>query len=378
MNIGTTRDGVEAEILKSVKESGVFKKHRFNPTSKVYTFVRALANAVYLFVDRILVSLFKAIHPQTAEEADLHEWLRRSGASWKQATRAVHLVRIGASAARLVDIPIAQGQVVHTAGDEINRIRFRTIEPVVLLSDKPADSRGSFTVPVQVECLIEGPVGNVPQDAIALIEGAPDGIDVVYNPDLEPVIQGRARESISSVRSRVLNREESQGQARWTPAWYRAEAEALVDVKRCVFQSAKRTGRDGEVTLLLLAMAGELTTLRLQEIEDYFNLDDAERNPGGAAHVIAKNVGQTTVDRAVTVQFSGPAYVPDQATLDAIAEGYFLSLIDGDDFVRADLRALYFALENCTGVTFSPDTDEPVAANFIAVPGAGFSVTGVS
>ncbi|EMO06866.1 hypothetical protein LEP1GSC116_4694 [Leptospira interrogans serovar Icterohaemorrhagiae str. Verdun HP] len=47
MNLNITKEQVLNEHLQSVKASGVFKNHTFSPTSKTFSILRAVSNAIF-------------------------------------------------------------------------------------------------------------------------------------------------------------------------------------------------------------------------------------------------------------------------------------------------------------------------------------------
>ncbi|MBE7413344.1 MAG: baseplate J/gp47 family protein [Leptospiraceae bacterium] len=372
MNLNVTKTQIETEMMTEIKNSSVFKNFAFSPLSKISTLIRAIRNALYLFVDINLVSIQKAIHPHTAEEEDLQEHLIRRGMKWKPELPSVIRCRIGSSIQPIQDIEIPQGLVVSTDGAEETRIRFRILDSFILPANVSADINGKFTIEADVECLLTGPVGNVVQDSIVLIDSPPDGIDYITNPNPDPVQTGQFRESISFVRSRIKIHDSIS--AMWTPDWYVSEAEKFTYVKRAIFKSAKTLGTNGEVKILVQGASGSLTSVQIAEIEDHFLLE--ENDPGGVAHVSVENLNTTQVDKIVHVKFSSSDKIPSQSILDEISEGYFLSLVEGQDFIDANLKALYLSLPNCIEVEFVPPGNVDVPAGSIAEPASGYAIIG--
>lgn len=376
MRITTTRNQVETQILDDVKNSNVFPNHKYTPLSKVYTFIRAMANAVYLFIDQTLVSLQKALHPHTAEETDLHEWLKRYGLSWKQARKAIHTIRIGSTEPVFFPIEIPQGTIIHTDGNGIerNQIKFQTLENVILPKNITPDSRSKYTVQVQAECLLFGEIGNVNSDTITLIEDNIDGIDVVYNANNEPTVLGVERETITEVRER-LRVAEGAVLNKFTPDWYISVVQQHPNVARAIFRSSREIGIPGAVKIFLLGRAGNLTEAEMLDIKN--NLESDENNPGGAAHVLLENFTTIEVNKTITVQFADLQSIPSQDYLDEVADRYFIGLGEGVDFLDATLRTMYFnQFPFAVNVIVDPMGNIAVNEKEVAIKGSGFNVIG--
>ncbi|WP_017852035.1 baseplate J/gp47 family protein [Leptospira interrogans serovar Szwajizak] len=372
MNLSVTKDQVLADHLQSIKASGVFKNHSFTPTSKTFTLIRAISNAVFSFIDTDLISIQKAIHPHTAEDDALHEHLIRRGMKWKPALPAIIKVRIGSSTQPVIDREIPQSLVVSTAGNEDQKIRFFLQDSLTLPAGISVDAQGKYTIEALVQCFIDGPAGNVVPGAISIIESPPDGIDYITNLESDPIQQGQYRETRTSVRSRLQTAEGVS--SKWTPAWYISEAESFAFVKRAIFKSAKALKKDGEVKILLQGSVGSLTTSQLNQVQDHFNSE--ENDPGGVAHLSAENINEAVINKTVTVKFSSADRIPNQSVLDQIKDEYFLSLSEGQDFVDAQLKALYQALPSCIDVEFNPLGNVDVPDGALASPGSGFQVVG--
>ncbi|EKN89819.1 baseplate J-like protein [Leptospira interrogans str. 2003000735] len=372
MNLSVTKDQVLADHLQSIKAFGVFKNHSFSPTSKTFTLIRALSNAVFSFIDTDLISIQKAIHPHTAEDDALHEHLIRRGMKWKPALPSIIKVRIGSSTQPIIDREIPQSLVVTTVGNEDQKIRFFLKDSLTLPAGISADAQGKFTIEAFVQCMIDGPAGNVVPGSISIIESPPEGIDYIKNLESDPIQQGQYRETRTSVRSRLQTAEGVSSM--WTPAWYISEAESFAFVKRAIFKSAKALGKDGEVKILLQGSVGSLTSAQLNQVQDHFNSE--ENDPGGVAHLGAENINEAVINKTVTVKFSSADQIPSQSVLDQIKDEYFLSLSEGQDFVDAQLKALYQALPSCIDVEFNPLGNVDVPDGALASPGSGFQVVG--
>ncbi|MBE7439133.1 MAG: baseplate J/gp47 family protein [Spirochaetales bacterium] len=378
MKIETTKSEVLNEIITDLKASpAVFKNFTFNPLSRLYTLVRAIAFAIYVFIDTRLVTLLKAIHPHTSEEDDLHEWLRRYGLSWKQASRAIHNVRIGSeNLPEITDISIPQGLIVSTAGAEEDKVRFRVLTSGKLLTTTPEDSNGYYTVLMQVEALVPGIAGNVAKNAIAVIENGPAGLEYVNNFENNPTVPGTERESIASVRNRIALAEVAQVQSMWTENWYLSEALSFEFVERVAFRSAKTLGLEGEIKLLCRGQSGFLTGEQKTELLEHF--DAAERNPGGVAHVLIDDLEAVIIERTVQVIFSDISFIPSDSELMAMAEAYLYALADGENWIDPDFRSPFFTLQGVIGVSVTPMGDETIPVGSVGVYGEGFTITGVT
>ncbi|MBM9499371.1 baseplate J/gp47 family protein [Leptospira sp. 201903071] len=372
MNLNTTKEQVLNDHLQMVKASGVFKNHTFSPTSKTFSLIRALSNAVFLFIDSDLISVQKAIHPHTAEDDALHEHLIRRGMQWKPALPSILKIRIGSSIQPAIDREIPQALIVTTAGSEDQRIRFFLQESLILPAGISADAQGKYSIEAFVQCTLDGPIGNVVPGSITLIENPPEGIDYVANLDVTPVQQGQFRETRASVRSRLMNAEGVS--SKWTSAWYVAEAESFSFTKRAIFKSAKTLQTDGEVKILLQGSVGPLSISQLNEVKDHFNAE--ENDPGGVAHVLVENINETVINKTVTVKFSSSDTIPSQSVLDQIKDEYFLSLSEGQDFIDAQFKALYQTLPNCIDVEFNPLGNVDVPVGSLASVGSSFQVLG--
>lgn len=372
MNLNVTKEQVLSDHLKTVKESGVFKNYTFSPTSRVFTFIRAISNAIYNFIDTELVAIQKAIHPHTSEDKDLHEHLIARGMEWKPALPAIHRIRIGSNSQPNENIPLAQGLIVHTPGPENERVRFYLQQSYLLPSGISPDGSGKFTIEARAICVNSGSIGNVVLGAISEIENPPEGIDYVINLDVEPVQLGQFRETRTSVRSRIQTNDDIS--TKWTPPWYISESEAFGFVKRAIFKSAKSLGTDGEVKLLLQGSTGELTGSQIQQVIDHFNSED--NDPGGVAHVLAQNINEVAINKVVNVKFASDDTIVSQEILDELRDEYFLSLNEGDDFIDNQLKSIYENLPNVIEVEFTPPGNVEVSDGAIASPGDSFQVIG--
>lgn len=387
MNLGTTEESVQAEIISEVQEatddSGelLFKNYRFTALSRIRTLLEAAGRAIYLFVDRELVGIQKAIHPHTAEEEDLHEWLHRYGLSWKEAVAAVHTVRIGSMDPVYYETVIPQGTVVTTDAPDRAIVKFRTLEEVTLPAGVEADGLSypldatdvtddglRYTVPVQVECITTGAVGNVTTGTITLFESAPEGVDFVYNPNSEPDITGLSKETSAQVRARLKIAENSRVGA-WTKDWYCTTIQDEVDiVERAVFKSSKELGLPGTVKIFVLGREGNvLTQTQLDSIVDLLDSDDY--NPGGVARFLIENFTPVPIDRTVTVKFADSLSLASEETLTEIYERYFAAIGENENFSEDDIKAAYLALPRTISVSINPTGDVEIGSGEVAVAG---------
>lgn len=385
MNLRTTEESVQIEIVNSVKEAKdemgqpLFKNYRFAPLSRIRTLLEAVGRAIYLFVDRELLSIQKAIHPHTSEVEDLHEWLKRHGLSWKPEQSAKHTIRIGSKDPVYYDTQIPQGLIVSTDAPERAKVKFRVLKSYLLPAGIQADTVDygdgiqRYTIPVQVECITAGPSGNVVVGAISKIEAPPEGIDFVFNHNPDPDVTGLYRETSAQVRER-LKTAEGANIAMWTPDWYRKQAEIQPNVARAIFKSSKELGIPGTVKLFLLGRSGALTAPELQAVID--DLDSDPKNPGGVARVLVENFVTVPIDKTITVQFPDLISIPEQSLLDDVWDRYFAAIGEGENFSEAAIKVLYLALPRAVSVYVTPPGDVAIGPGAVAIPGPGWNVIG--
>lgn len=368
MNIKTTLDDVRNSIVNEVKASSLFARHKFTPLSRLYTIIRALANACFLFIDSTLVELMNAVHPHTATEDDLQEWMTRYGLTWEQATKAQHKVRIGSEVKPLIKISIPQGLIVSTPGDSIQKIQFKVLDQNAYIDASTIeDSEGYYTTEVTVECLVSGEIGNVVEYAISVLDSAPTGINVIYNPDSIPFFSGGERETVASVRERIYNFENTSS-SKWTPTWFKSEAENYAFVLRAVFVSSKDLGIPGTIKLILIGTAyNPISQVNLDLVASDFNSED--KNPGGSVHVLTENANIQTLDLAINVYFVDATAIPTQSVLDNIATEYFYGLGVDDPYLESEMRAPFLALNYAVNAVISPSGNVIPASGYILVPG---------
>ncbi|MDI7200117.1 baseplate J/gp47 family protein [Leptospira santarosai] len=369
MILFTTKSNVQREIERYVSNSKVFESHDFTRDSKASTILRSLANAIYLFIDQNLVGLQKAIHYHTAEEEDLHEWLKRYGLEWKESTHAKHRIRIGSKTPVPYEVLIPVGKIVGT-GD--HKIQFQITQESKIPPATPVDSRGFHTVEVICEALLPGTKGNVTGNAISEIIDYIEDCDVVYNPNTIPEFVARDRETIASVRSR-LKEAEIKSSSLWTPEWYVSEALGFSFVERAIFKSSKSIGIPGVVKLLLKGASGAISSAQLQIVETHFDSED--KNPGGVAKVVCENINAIEVNKVFVIYFASAESIPDSITLENIVDTFFFSLRDGDDFVTNSLRSNLLNLPDAAQCDVDNSDNISVPAGSLAVKGSGFDIT---
>ncbi|MCB1158216.1 MAG: baseplate J/gp47 family protein [Leptospiraceae bacterium] len=371
MRITTTYNQVEAQILEEVKNSNVFPGHKYRPLSRVFTFIRAIANAIFLFIDKNLISLQKALHPHTAEEEDLHEWLKRYGLSWKVEKKAIHKIRIGSSEELFFPLEIPQGMIVSTDGPEHNRIKFQTLDNLIIPAGAPQDERGFYTIEALVECLNTGIIGNVIEDSIIIFEDSIDGLDIVYNPDAEPYEYGVERETIAQVRARLQTAENANINM-FTPDWYVFIVEQHANVARAIFKTSREIGIPGVVKIFILGRAGSLSQPEMNEIKE--NLESDTNNPGGAARVLLENFSTVEINKTIRVQFPDLQSIPEQSVLDEVADRYFTAISEEEDVLDATLKALFLGIPFAVNVIIEPPGDVVVNEREVAIAGPSFNV----
>jgi hypothetical protein len=273
----------------------------------------------------------------------------------------------------LVDTPLAQGLIVCTDGPDTRKVKFALVDAYVVPSTTIADARGFYTIPAVAECTLTGPVGNVAQDTIVKVEGAPSGIDVLYNAAASPVLAGDFEESEASKNSRIKAHETGANQM-WTSEWYQAEALAYAEVWRTIYISSRALGIPGLSKLLITSK----TTTAIQSVIDalYNDLNTTEDKNSGAGLVQVENIPRVDVNKTVRVKFSDAGQIKSQTELDLIWENYFMSLVRGQAFVDNQLKSLYFNFFGVIDVTFTPPGDVSTTSDQLATPGTSFNVIG--
>lgn len=376
MNLYSNKEEIQAYIIENLLKEDKFQKYKLSRLAKVYTFIRAVSNTIYLFIERNLLDVYKSIFPHLAGIDSLHEHLISRNLEWKPAVYARHRIRIGASKQPVYTLEIPQDLIVTTAEeDENRRVKFRTLSYGSIGPSTPQDLEGFYTIEVDVECLTPGVIGNVMQYAIALIEDSPeDDVDTVYNSLENPIVAGEERESTFDVRNR-LSQYDNTVEAMFTPTWYIQEAESFVDVKRALFVSANELGIEGHVKLLLFGKNHPLPDTILEEVANHFTLD--ENSYGGVAHVIVENIDIVSVARTLKVYYGSPELISEQFVLDDRVDNYFYNLQRGEDFDSASVKTLFFGLPGVVYVEITPDENVEIDINAIAVRDSLFSVEGV-
>jgi uncharacterized phage protein gp47/JayE len=371
MDIYTTKSQVEQELVQIVKTSGVFKNTVFTPLSRVYTFIRAVANAIYLFIDVRIIDLQKSIHPHTSGEEGLLDWLYRYRLTWKPAIPARHKIRIGSTVQPAIDTEIPQGQIVTTQGSDIEKISFSLVNSIILPKLTPNDDRDYYTIEAEVEALDVGTTGNVAEDTITGLDSPPPGIDVVYN--TSRIVDGEERESIASVRERLYAIERGITQM-WTPDWYESESKNFTSVWRSIYVTAKELGIPGLSELFITGATSELSDTLINQLYEYFN-NDIDRN-SGSGEVLVKNIPRVNIEKTFTIRFSESSQVPSQSELDTVKEDYFFQLNLGQSFIDDQLKSNFFNFPGVVEVTMFPQGDVIVAAQELAVPNSNFQIIG--
>ncbi|TGM88487.1 baseplate J/gp47 family protein [Leptospira licerasiae] len=368
MILYTTKSNVQREIERNISGSKVFESLDLTQLSKASTILRALANAVFLFLDQNLLALQKAIHYHTSEEEDLHEWLKRYGLEWKDETLARHKIRIGSKTPVPYSVSIPTGKVIGTSD---RKILFQIIQESTLLPTTAVDDRGFYTVEVLCEALEPGTKGNVVQNAISEIIDYIEDCDVVYNPSSNPEFVARDRETIPSVRARIREAE-IKSSSMWTPEWYVTEALSFSFVERAIFKSSKAIGIPGVVKLLLKGAGGTLSGSQLQSVMDYF--EDEDKNPGGTAKIVCENIDAVEINKVFTVYFASAESIPDSVTLENLAETFFFGLKDGDDFVTNSLRSNLLNLPDAVQCDVDNEDNVFISPGSLAVKGPSFDI----
>ncbi|MEM7182716.1 MAG: baseplate J/gp47 family protein [Spirochaetota bacterium] len=386
----TSKDSVQQEITKNIQDSNRFPNHKWgSPLSAMSTFIRALGNAIWMFIDQPMVSILKAIHPHTAEEAELHEWLKRYGMNWKQATPTRIYLKIGSSTKPLYTTEIPQGVVVATGDEEI---QFRTVSPVTLTDAVTEDAEGRYLVDVIAECTELGTIGNVVPNSITEIMDFVDGVDVVYNPEemiFNETLQkhegtgesifdsaGRDKETIDKVRERIYYKETGT-EVVFTKDWYINQTlNNFNTVSKVIFKSSKELGRPGYVQLLVTGAPdqdGSPINVNTEEIETFFTSEENQ----GIAQVEVKNTATVPIEVEYSINFAADS-VPSQTALDGLVDSFFQTLSDGENFDPNKLQSIFLNIPGAgtCQVTITSNPDVPTGS--IAIPGPNFRVIGLA
>ncbi len=368
-SIYETKEDTQSAILDAVYASGVFKRYVINPLSRIYTLIRAVANAQHLLVNDKMLRLQQAIHPHTAiHPHDVELWKQRFNLEDKSATYAQHNVRIGSEEPPSENITIPQNSVVKTS----DGIQFRTLSSVQLPSTTVADSRGYYTVSVLVVASTAGTIGNVVADSIVEIEDAPSGIDVVYNPEAQPVVAARNDETLAETRARFLSAEILSATQMWTSSWYIAEALAIEDIYRAFYDSALVTGQLGLSRLFVTGKFSGVSQGVMDALYADLNLNPEKTSGSGIVQVLP--VTRVDIVRTVTVRFTEAGYLPTQEDLDSAVEKFFLAFERGDDFDTNAFKSIFAVFPGLHSVVSLPDESVAVAATELATIGLGMTV----
>lgn len=373
MIIHTTKENVQREVIRFVEndENQLFKGHDLkSPLSKTGTILRALANAIFLFIDKNLIAFQNALHPSTMEEEDVHLSLADLGDEWKEATSAKHRIRIGSSVQPVYKIPIPAGYVVATTD---RKMHFQTLQEGLLPALVPVDSNGKYTIELICECLTSGLEGNVTPNSITEhVDYIPE-IDVVYNPDTIPYSGGRDRERLPTARERLRQTLIGSTSQKWTADWYILEALKFTFVEKVVFKSSKSLGIPGVIKLLLMGPDGStLSSVQLTQISEHFNSE--AMNPGGAAHVVSENADGIPINKSFTLYFATAESIPTNTAIQAIVDTFFAQLKDEQSFIVNTFKSLLLQFPDAVFCDVDNDTDIIVGSGQIAFKGPGFDV----
>lgn len=285
--------------------------------------------------------------------------------------KAIHKIRIGSSEELFFPLEIPQGMIVSTDGPEHNRIKFQTLDNLIIPAGAPQDERGFYTIEALVECLNTGIIGNVIEDSIIIFEDSIDGLDIVYNPDAEPYEYGVERETIAQVRARLQTAENANINM-FTPDWYVFIVEQHANVARAIFKTSREIGIPGVVKIFILGRAGSLSQPEMNEIKE--NLESDTNNPGGAARVLLENFSTVEINKTIRVQFPDLQSIPEQSVLDEVADRYFTAISEEEDVLDATLKALFLGIPFAVNVIIEPPGDVVVNEREVAIAGPSFNV----
>ena len=180
MNLSETRQQIEDRILQYVRGQQLLSADNFPEDRRfraaILTMIRAMALAVYIFIDAPIRSLYKSIWPRTSPLDDAKEHLIRNGLEYRNAI-AARLYR-SHRRERIADrrdrnrsgVNRRHGRRDDSVSHVVRRFRY-PVQP-------RRTGRGSYTVPLKIECVTPGAIGNVVLDAINTVFSSSRGIDV--------------------------------------------------------------------------------------------------------------------------------------------------------------------------------------------------------
>lgn len=368
MSIYITKEKTQEEILKELHKSGAFSRFIINPMSRIYTLVRALSNAIHIFVNEKMLRIQQATHPHTSiHPQDIALWEDRLNIKRKEATHAHHIVRIGKKNKPDKDLLLSQNLTIKTK----DGVRFMLIASYVLPKSISQDSNSYYTIEAECAAEIAGTGGNVIAFSISEIENAPEGIDVVYNPNKNPSSPGQNKETITELRKRFRDGEVTSSEQMWTRDWYISQAISKAEIYRAFFDSAIRTKQMGLTRLWVTGKYGDVPQVIIDQLYNELNYEENKVSGFGVVQVFP--LERKDVTRHITIYVEETGYLPNGQSIRDIIDKFFLSLGRGENFISNSLKSAFFVLPGIRKVVIEPDINVVCDNNQIIGQGIGLS-----
>lgn len=302
--------------------------------------------SLYLYADWALAQSF----PQTAQGAYLDQHGQLRGLARKGAAKAAGTLRFSIDAARTDEVPVPAGTVCLTAGLQ----RFVT-------AGAAAIAPGALFVDVPAEAEEAGAAGNVPENTVTQMAGAPAGVTACTNP--APFAGGTDEEPDEDYRARVLSSfvRLPNGANR---AFY--EERALSHAGVAAAQVTPRVNGAGTVGVTVASHAGMPDSALLAEVQA-----DLAAVREIACDVTVSAPSAVTVDVAASLK---PAAGVGFDAAKAAAEGAIRACFTGEQLGRPVYRAALGSLIYATGLVenytlSAPAQDVAVTATQLPVLG---------
>lgn len=328
MNFSISQDEVRGLILKKIKEDDKLKKLRnLNSGSRWMLVINACVWAIVYFIQRIMSTIYDSIFIESSDRYTLIRKMRDEGLSIKGEEYASGIVRIGSATAPTGRIDIPQGAYVKTESG----YSYEIITGGYIDNLTAPDTRGKYTIPLEIKSALPGEKYNVPIDVVSQLETSIDGINVIYNPSA--IEGGQDIESTESIRNRLKDAKKDPG--RGTMTWFKSEAEKFTGVSRAVV-IPRYSGR-GTVGLLIIGPGGVVEDSLLTSLSEYFNNDDLD--PAGAYYVVPVRPQYFYQTYTIKVFYDPAKGTPTDEELDAVMSAYFSSLAPGEKHILSVIGA---------------------------------------
>lgn len=318
MNFSISQDEVKGAILKKISEDDKLKKlTNLNEGSRWMLIINACVWAIVYFIQKVMSAIYDAIFIDSSDRYALIRKMKDEGGTIKGEEYASGIVRIGSSTLPTERRDIAQGSFVRTESG----YSYEVVSGGYIDGSTSADSRGKYTVSLEVKAALPGEKYNVQADAINQLETSIDGINVVYNP--ADITGGQDIESTESIRSRLKDAKKDPG--RGTMSWFKSQAETFSGVSRAIV-IPRYSGR-GTVGILILGPGGVVEDSLLVQLSNYFNSEDLD--PAGAYYVIPVRAQYFYQDYTIKVWYDPAVGAPSDSELNAAMSTYYSILSPG-------------------------------------------------